>query len=91
MCVRSLGPLLAFLAALGACSRTDSGDVVIKRPTKVDVQTTPDTLRLPSIKTKTETINTPAVVGTQQETVIVKKPIIGTKPNVVKVPTVQKP
>ena len=92
--VRSLGPLIALfaaLAALGACSRTESGDVVIKRPTKVDVQTTPDTLRLPSIKTKTETINTPAVVGTQKETVIVNKPIIGTKKQAIKVPTVEKP
>jgi len=89
--MRSLGPLLVLAVALGACSRTESGDVVIKRPTKVDVQTTPDTLRLPSIKTKTETVNTPAVVGTQKETVIVNKPIIGTQKKAIKVPTVEKP
>lgn len=88
MRARSFGPLVLVLAAIGACSRTESGDVVIKRPTKVDVQTTTDTLR---IKTKTETVNTPAVIGTQKETVIVNKPIIGTQKKAIKVPTVEKP
>lgn len=88
MRARSVGPLVLVLAAIGACSRTESGDVVIKRPTKVDVQTTTDTLR---IKTKTETVNTPAVIGTQKETVIVNKPIIGTQKKAIKVPTVEKP
>jgi len=86
--MRSFGAFFVVVIALGACSRTESGDVVIKRPTKVDVQTTTDTLR---IKTKTETVNTPAVVGTQKETVIVNKPIIGTQKKVIKVPTVDKP
>ena len=89
--MRRLGPLIALLATLGACSRTESGDVVIKRPTKVDVQTTPETLQVPTIKTKSETINTPAIVGTQKETVIVNKPIIGTKKQAVKVPIVDRP
>jgi hypothetical protein len=91
MRARSLGPLVALLAGFAACSRTESGAVVIKRPTRVDVQTTQDTLQLPSIRTKTETVKTPAVVGTQKETVIVNKPIIGTKKQAVKVPTIDKP
>jgi len=89
--MRTIGPLVVVLVALGACSRTESGDVVIKRPTKVDVQTTPDTIQLPSIRTRTDTVNAPAVVGTQKETVIVNKPIIGKQKKVINVPTVDKP
>lgn len=80
----------AALALLGACSRTDNGDVVVKRPSDVDVKTTPDTLHLPSVTTKTDTINTP-VVGTQKETVVVNKPVVGSKKTVVKVPVITKP
>jgi hypothetical protein len=60
--------------ALGACSRTENGDVVVKRP--VAVETTTDTLHPPTITTKTDTVNTP-VVGTKKTTVrvpVVKKP-----------------
>jgi hypothetical protein len=80
----------AALALLGACSRTDNGDVVVKRPSDVDVKTTTDTLHMPTVTTKTDTINTP-VVGTQKETVVVTKPVVGSKKTVVKVPVVQKP
>ena len=80
----------AAIVTLGACSRTENGDVVVKRPADVNVTTTQDTLHLPTVTTRTDTINTP-VVGTQTDTVIVKKPVVGTKKSVVKVPVVQKP
>jgi hypothetical protein len=75
-------------ALVGACSKTDNGDVIVKKPT-VDVGTTTDTLHPPTITTKTDTINTP-VVGTQKDTVIVDKPVVGTKKTVVKVPVITK-
>jgi hypothetical protein len=78
------------VAAVAACSRTENGDVVIKRPSDVDVKTTNDTLHMPSITTKTDTINTP-VVGTQKETLIVNKPVVGTKKTIVKVPVIKRP
>jgi hypothetical protein len=78
------------LALLGACSRTEDGDLVVKRPSDVSVQTTKDTLHLPSVTTKIDTVNTP-VVGTKTETLVVKKPVIGTKKTEVKVPVVTKP
>jgi hypothetical protein len=79
--------MAAAVAAIGGCSKTQSGDIVVKRPTSVNVQTTPETLRL---RTRTETVNAPTI-GTEQETVIVKKPVIGTTKKAVKVPTVQQP
>jgi hypothetical protein len=82
--------IVACAAALGACSKTENGDVVVKRPADVDVKTTTDTLHMPTVTTKTDTINTP-VVGTQKETLIVNKPVVGTKKTEVKVPVVQKP
>lgn len=80
----------AALALLGACSRTESGDVVVKRPSDVQVQTTPDTLRMPQVTTRVDTINAP-VLGTKKETVVVTKPIVGTEKKAVKVPVVTKP
>jgi hypothetical protein len=80
----------AALALLGACSRTENGDVVVKRPSDVDVKTTTDTLHLPEVTTKTETVNAP-VLGTKKETVVVNKPVVGSKKTVVKVPVVKKP
>lgn len=73
-----------------ACSRTDNGDVVVKRPADVSVQTTQDTLHMPSVTSRTDTISTP-VVGTKTETLIVKKPVVGTKKTAVKVPVVKRP
>ena len=78
------------IAVIGACSRTDNGDVVVKRPSDVSVQTTQDTLHMPSVTTRTDTVNTP-VVGTKTETLVVKKPVIGTKKTQVQVPQVKKP
>jgi hypothetical protein len=78
------------LALLGACSRTENGDIVVKRPSDVSVKTTQDTLRMPTVTSKTDTVNTP-VVGTKTETLVVKKPVIGTKKTEVQVPVVKKP
>jgi hypothetical protein len=82
-------PILLFAAAacalLGACSRTSDGDVVVKRPADVSVQTTEDTLHMPTIPMHTDTVNTP-VVGTQKDTIIVNKPVVGTKKTEVRVP-----
>jgi len=84
--------LLAAAAAalLGACERTQDGDVVVNRPADVDVKTTQDTIKLPSVEMKKDTINTPAM-GTKPETLIVNKPVVGTKKTEVKVPVVKKP
>jgi len=80
----------AGLALISACSRTENGDVVVKRPADVSVQTKQDTLHMPTVTTHTDTVNTP-VVGTKPETVIINKPVIGTKKTTVKVPEVKKP
>jgi len=56
----------------------------------VSVQTTQDTLHMPTVTAHTDTVNTP-VVGTKPETVIVNKPVVGTKKTTVKVPEVKKP
>ena len=77
-------------ALLGACSKTENGDIVVKKPVDVDVKTATDTLHPPTITTKTDTINTPTV-GTKPETLIVNKPVVGTKKTEVKVPPVKKP
>jgi hypothetical protein len=84
---RTLLIAAAALALAGACSRTENGDVVVKRPADVDVKTTEDTLH---VTTKTETVNAP-VIGTKKETVVVDKPVLGSKKTEVKVPVVTKP
>lgn len=87
---------LTYLAAassivlIGACSRTENGDVVVKRPANISVQTTQDTLHLPSVTTHPDTVNTP-VIGTKTETLVVKKPVIGSKKTEVQVPRVKRP
>jgi hypothetical protein len=84
--------LIAALAiiCLGACKRTANGDIVIKRPADVNVKTTEDTLHLPSVSHRTDTVNAP-VVGVQKETVVVSKPVVGTRKTAVQVPVVHKP
>jgi len=81
--------LIGAIATLGACSRTEDGDLVVKKPVDVDVKTQSDTLHPPTITTKTDTINTP-VVGTKKDTLIVSKPVVGTKKTEVKVPVITK-
>jgi hypothetical protein len=80
----------ASVLALGACSRTSDGDVVIDRPSDIDVQTTKDTLHMPSVTTRTDTVNSP-VIGVQKDTIVVSKPVIGTQKKAVKVPEIKKP
>ena len=85
----TFGAAAVIAVAAGACSRTDNGDVVVKRP-EVSVQTTQDTLHPTTVTKRTDTINTP-VVGTKTETLVVKKPVVGTQKTEVKVPVVKKP
>lgn len=82
--------LVAAAFALVACGRTKEGDVTVERPGDVDVQTTTDTIPMPEFGTKIDTIKTPTM-GTKPETLIVNKPVVGTKKTEVKVPTVKKP
>jgi hypothetical protein len=82
--------LVAAAVALTACGRTKEGDLTVERPADVDVKTTTDTLKVPTVGTKTDTINTPTV-GTKPETLIVNKPVVGTKKTAVKVPVIKKP
>ena len=80
--------LVAAIGALGACSRTDNGDIEVKRPADVQVKTTTDTLHMPSVGSRIDTINTPTM-GTKKDTIIVDKPVVGTKKTVVKVPVIK--
>ncbi|HWH50747.1 MAG TPA: hypothetical protein VN651_04335 [Gemmatimonadaceae bacterium] len=88
--MRSMILLLGLGALAAACGRTKNGDVVVKRPSGMSVQTTQDTLHLPTIGTHQDTVKTP-VIGTRTETLVVKKPVIGTKKSVVTVPGAKKP
>ena len=82
--------LVAAAVVLGACGRTKDGDLTVERPGDVDVKMTKDTIKVPEVGTKIDTINTPTV-GTKPETLIVNKPVVGTKKTEVKVPTIKKP
>ena len=82
--------LVAAAVVLGACGRTKEGDLTVERPNDIDVSTTKDTLKMPEVGTKIDTINTPTV-GTKPETLIVNKPVVGTKKTEVKVPVIKKP
>ena len=88
----------AAFALLGACSRTESGDVVVKRPVSVDIKTRPDTIRIPGLGRKVDTSSAPVVgtkkdtiVATKKETTVVKKPVVGAKKAGVKAPQVKRP
>jgi hypothetical protein len=82
--------LVTAAVALVACGRTKEGDLTVERPGDVDITTTKDTIPLPELGTKIDTINTPTM-GTKPETLIVNKPVVGTKKTEVKVPTVKRP
>jgi len=84
-----LAALVVIVAVVG-CKRTENGDVVVKRPSDISVQTTQDTLHMPTLTTHPDTVNTP-VIGTKTETLIVKKPVIGSKKTTVQVPQVKRP
>jgi hypothetical protein len=96
----------AALALLGACSRTESGDVVVKRPVSVDIQTRPDTIRIPGLGSTRDTTTAPVagtkkdtIVGTTKDTIIrtkvdttiVKKPVAGSKKTAAKASQAKKP
>src|SRR5262249_49185986 len=76
--------------ALGACKRTADGDVVVDRPSDISVKTTQDTLHMPTVTTRTDTISSP-VIGVRKETLIVNKPVVGMEKKAVKVPVIQRP
>ena len=72
----------AAFALLGACSRTESGDVVVKRPVDIDIKTRQDTIRIPGLGSKADTTHKPsagAKKDTIVDTVFVKKPVSGSK------------
>ena len=69
---------LSAVSFLAACKRTDDGKLVIERPGEIDVKMKNDTVHLPSVGTVKDTITTPAI-GMKEETLIVKKPVIGSK------------
>jgi hypothetical protein len=82
--------LIAAAVALAACGRTKEGDLTVERPGDIDITTTKDTIKMPEVGTKIDTINTPTV-GTKPETLIVNKPVVGSKKTEVKVPVIKKP
>lgn len=78
---------IAAVVALGACEKTEDGGIVVEKPT---IGTTTDTVHPPTIGTRIDTITTPTI-GTKPETLIVNKPVVGTKKTAVKVPVIRKP
>jgi hypothetical protein len=82
--------MVAAAVTLAACGRTKDGDLTVERQGDVDVKMTKDTLKMPELGTKIDTINTP-VVGTKPETLVVNKPVVGTQKSTVKVPVIRKP
>ena len=79
---------LCALGVLGACKRTDDGQLVIERPGEVDVKMKNDTLHLPSLGTRKDTVTTPTI-GVKEETLIVKKPVIGSQRTEIKKPVIK--
>ena len=79
---------LAAVATLGACKKTGEGEYKVATP-DIDVSTDTTTIRTPSVDvgTRIDTINTPTA-GTVPETLIVQKPVVGTKKTEVRVPDV---
>jgi hypothetical protein len=82
------------LGLLAACKKTDDGKFVIERPGEVDVKMKNDTLRLPSvhlptISTTKDTVTTPSV-GVKEETLIVKKAVIGSQRREVSKPVIKR-
>ena len=69
---------LVSLTLAASCKRTDDGKLVIERPGEIDVKVKSDTLHLPSVGTTKDTVTTPTV-GVKEETLIVKRPVIGSK------------
>jgi hypothetical protein len=79
---------LSALAFLAACKRTDDGKLVIERPGEVDVKMKSDTLHLPSVGTVKDSVTTPSI-GVKEETLIVKRPVIGSKKTQISKPVIK--
>jgi hypothetical protein len=79
------GMLVLAALALAACTKTGENEYEVERPGLVV-----DTVKTPELTTKIDTLSVP-VVGTQKDTIIIDKPVVGTKKTEVKVPTVKKP
>ena len=87
--MRTRNTLLAAAAvvALGACTKTGDGNIVVDKP--VGIATEKDTLHPPKLGMKVDSI-TRLTVGTKPETLIVNKPVIRTTKTAVAVPTITK-
>jgi hypothetical protein len=79
---------LAAALSLAACTKTGDGEYQVKTP-DVNVSTDTTTIRTPTVDvgSKIDTISTPTG-GTVKDTLIVDRPVVGTKQTEVKVPTV---
>ena len=73
---------------LTACKKTGDNEYQIKTPT---IGTDTHTVTTPSVEMRKDTMSTP-VVGTKPDTVIIQKPVVGTKKTEISVPhVVRKP
>ena len=72
---------------LAACKKTGDNTYQVQTPT---VGTDTHTVTTPSVEMQKDTINTP-VVGTKPDTVIIQKPVVGTKKTEVSHPVIKKP
>ena len=79
---------LCAVPLLAGCKRTDDGKLVIERPGEIDVKMKNDTLHLPSVGTAKDTVRTPTV-RMKEETLIVKKPVIGTEKREISKPVIK--
>ena len=79
---------LCAVPLLAGCKRTDDGKVVIERPGEIDVKMKNDTLHLPSVGTAKDTVRTPTV-RMKEETLIVKKPVIGSEKREISKPVIK--
>jgi hypothetical protein len=78
--VVSVGVSVALVMGLGACQKTDNGDLQVKVP-EVDVKVRTETVPTPNlpnvdVKMKTDTISTPTVGRKRTE---VRRPTVETK------------
>ena len=79
---------------MAACSRDEQGRASVEVPKDVDVSVQTDSVNLPTVpdvdvNTSTQTNSaTVPTIGMQKDTVVVSKPVIGTKKTQVKTPDV---
>jgi len=72
---------------LAACKKTGDNQYQVQTPT---IGTDTHTVTTPSVEMKKESITTP-VIGTKPDTVIIQRPVAGTKKTEVSVPVIKKP